>query len=91
MAILFDGDYWHNKPEHIERDKRFNQYAAKLGIRVVRVRGSEHKNTYDILRQRIIETAGLQPCEVPAIPTTFSPQLNPGGDVQLCLSLPTFL
>jgi len=87
MAILFDGDYWHNKPEHIERDARFNTYAKELGINVVRVFGSELKKSYDILRQRIIEVGGLQPSQVPPIPISFSPPLNQNGAAQLRLSL----
>lgn len=87
MTVLFDGDYWHNQPEHIDRDQRFNDYAAKVGVLVVRVRESELKHSYDILRDRIIQVGKLPPAEVPVIPTSFSPPINQNGDVQLRLNL----
>lgn len=87
MAVLFDGDYWHSKPDHKERDARFNSYAAKNGFLVVRVLGSELKQDYNILRERIIQKAQLQPFEVPPIPKTFVPPINHGANVQLPLDL----
>lgn len=89
LAVLFDGDYWHSKPDHIERDKRFNAYAKKIGIKVVRIWGSELKESYKILRHRIIQVAELQPSEVPPIPASFVPPLNQNGNVQLALDLPS--
>lgn len=90
MAVLFDGDYWHDQPDHQDRDKRFNEYAQQVGVTVVRVRQSELKASLDILRTRIIEVGKLQPSEVPPISTLFVPPSNHGGDIQLPLDLLTF-
>ena len=85
MVVLFDGDYWHNKAEHIDRDNRFNAYATKVGVKVVRVLESELKHSYSILRDRIIRVSGLLPSQVPPIPESFVPPINRNGVLQLPL------
>jgi very-short-patch-repair endonuclease len=87
MAVLFDGDYWHNMPDHKDRDERFNAYASRIGVLVVRVRESELKKSYQILRSRIIQVGGLLDAEVPLIPLLFHPPISQNGVVQLHLNL----
>lgn len=44
-AVVFcDGDYWHNLPEHIEKDKRVTATIEAGGYRVFRFWGSEILN-----------------------------------------------
>lgn len=44
IAIFCDGDYWHNLPEHIERDKRQTETLRAAGITVLRFWGKEIKS-----------------------------------------------
>lgn len=36
-AIELDGEYWHNRPDQIERDQRKNREAEEVGIDILRV------------------------------------------------------
>jgi len=77
LVVQFDGDYWHDKPEAQARDKNHNAFMDSHGIQFIRVRQSELKTDYNILRQRIIEQCKLPPSQVPLISNSFVPQLNP--------------
>lgn len=47
VAVYCDGDYWHNLPEYIERDKRANDILREEGWRVIRF--WEHKINSSVL------------------------------------------
>jgi len=36
LCIFADGDYWHQRPEQIERDKRVNRYLIDKGYKIMR-------------------------------------------------------
>lgn len=40
-VIFCDGDYWHNLPDHVERDQRQTAILEAAGYRVFRFWGSE--------------------------------------------------
>jgi hypothetical protein len=41
--IEFDGNYWHSKPEQIEKDKLRDEYLIKKGYIIKRVKESDYK------------------------------------------------
>lgn len=45
IVIECDGDYWHNFPDHIERDKNKNRILRKNGYKVYRFWGYEINNS----------------------------------------------
>lgn len=51
-AIFCDGDFWHQLPEHKERDKRQTSVLEKNGYRVFRFSGTEiHRSVSGCLRK----------------------------------------
>lgn len=38
ILVEVDGEYWHSKPEHVERDQRFDETAKRYGYIVCRVK-----------------------------------------------------
>jgi hypothetical protein len=42
--IEFDGDYWHSKPEQIEKDILRDKYLISKGYNILRVKESDYKN-----------------------------------------------
>ena len=42
--IEFDGEYWHSKPEQIEKDKLRDNYLISKGYHILRVKESDYKN-----------------------------------------------
>lgn len=43
IIVEMDGDFWHSLPEHVERDKKFDNTAVRHGYSVVRIRESDVK------------------------------------------------
>jgi hypothetical protein len=41
--IEFDGDYWHSKPDQIERDRLRDEYLTGKGYEVLRIKEGEYK------------------------------------------------
>lgn len=87
MAVQFDGDYWHSKKEHLDRDERFNRFAKSIGVNVVRVGESELKKSFNALRQKIIAAAQLRDDQVPLISQSFSPPKYRYAGIQLRLNI----
>ena len=87
LAVQFDGDYWHSMADHLDRDARFDAYASTVGVKVVRVLGSELDQSYDTLRDRIIAIAELPHDRVPTIPKFFVPPSNHRANAQIPLDL----
>ena len=40
--IEFDGDYWHNKPKQIEKDKLRDDFLINKGYKILRIKESEY-------------------------------------------------
>ena len=40
IIVEMDGDFWHSLPEHVARDKKFDETATEHGFTVVRIRES---------------------------------------------------
>lgn len=56
LAIEIDGDYWHDRPDQIERDARKNNFLLSKGIGVVRILGSEllsSRSVIDLVETKI--------------------------------------
>ena len=54
LGIEYDGDYWHNLPNMIRRDKRKNYVCYKNNIKLIRIKESEWKNN-DKIKEKILE------------------------------------
>ncbi len=55
IAIFCDGDYWHNRPEVKERDKRHNKILTENGWTVLRFWETEIKHNLDDCINKILE------------------------------------
>jgi len=53
LIVEMDGDFWHSLPEHIERDKKFDETANRHGFVVIRIKESDIKNDSQILNKKI--------------------------------------
>jgi len=56
IVIFADGDYWHNLPYAIERDKIVNEKLIKNDYVVLRFRGKDIKNNFELVKNKIMET-----------------------------------
>jgi len=53
ICIFADGDYWHNRPEAIERDKLVNKELINKGYKVLRFWENEIRSNIDNCANRI--------------------------------------
>lgn len=54
IIVEMDGVFWHSLPEHIERDKRFDDTAARYGYTVIRITDSELSNNSNVFNEKIL-------------------------------------
>lgn len=55
VAIECDGDYWHSRPEQIEKDKRKDKFLNMKGWYVVRLKESDIRTRPDYCKVQILE------------------------------------
>lgn len=59
MVIEWDGDYWHNRSENIERDKKRNSIFKENGFRVIRFWEHEVYKKKLLVKNRIIKATSV--------------------------------
>lgn len=55
IGIEYQGDYWHNLPEHIERDKRKRELCMERDIKLIEVWDSEFLDNSDKVVNNILK------------------------------------
>jgi very-short-patch-repair endonuclease len=68
MIIEADGEYWHSRPERIERDERLTAFAAERGYPLLRlgetfILGQSIAELGEVIRARCAElttTSGMR-------------------------------
>lgn len=53
--IEFDGDYWHSKPEQIEKDNLRDGYLTPKGYKILRIKESEYMNNPLLITEKCIK------------------------------------
>lgn len=65
LVIEVDGDYWHDKPEVVAKDRRKDRWLQNNGYEVFRIRESElGPDLRDVIRKRwgaFARSAGVDP------------------------------
>ena len=56
IVIFADGDYWHNLPSAVNRDKIVNEQLDKNHYKVLRFKGSEINKNFESVKNQIMET-----------------------------------
>jgi very-short-patch-repair endonuclease len=54
-AVYCDGDYWHDKPKRKYHDTRINTRLAKLGYQVLRYKGSDILNQFELVAKDLTD------------------------------------
>ena len=55
IVIFADGDYWHNFPSAVNRDKIVNEQLDKNNYKILRFRGSEINKNFESVKNKIME------------------------------------
>jgi|694.fasta_scaffold05385_17 hypothetical protein len=53
--IEFDGDYWHSKPEQIEKDKLRNEFLLSKGYELLRIKEGEFRKTPLLITEKCLK------------------------------------
>lgn len=62
VVIEADGDYWHSKPSQKKKDASKDKYLTSLGLKVLRVWGSEINSNPEGVKRKITEV--IRQCKV---------------------------
>lgn len=54
IIVEMDGDFWHSLPEHVERDRKYDDTAHSHGYTVVRIRESDVQCNTSVFDERIL-------------------------------------
>lgn len=54
IIVEMDGDFWHSLPEHVERDKKFDETALRYGYEVIRIKESTVKSNPSTLDEQLL-------------------------------------
>lgn len=53
VIVEMDGDFWHSLPEHVQRDKKYDDIAKKYGYNVVRIKESELMKNCNVFDEKL--------------------------------------
>jgi|GEM_PF-5420487 len=62
LVVEADGDYWHKKPAQQKKDKSKDKYLSSLGLKVLRLWGSEINNKPHNTKRKIMEA--IKQCKI---------------------------
>ncbi len=55
IAIEYQGNYWHNKPDAIERDKRKRKLCEEKGIKLIEVWDNDFMKDPDLIIRKVVD------------------------------------